>query len=40
MHRRMMAIAEGLPADDARVVARFLEDMRSAVDQVDPVVAH
>jgi DNA-binding MarR family transcriptional regulator len=41
MHRRMMGIAEGLTAQDARVVAVFLEQMRSAVDQVDPpVVAH
>ncbi len=40
MHRRMMSIAEGLSADDARVVAVFLEQMRSAVDQVDPVVSH
>ena len=41
MHRRMMQIAEGLSATDARVVAMFLEEMRIAVDQVDPpVVAH
>ncbi|MBA8989614.1 DNA-binding MarR family transcriptional regulator [Curtobacterium pusillum] len=40
MHRRMMAIAEGLSPDDARVVTVFLERMRSAVDQVDPAVAH
>ncbi|PYY34268.1 MULTISPECIES: MarR family winged helix-turn-helix transcriptional regulator [unclassified Curtobacterium] len=41
MHRRMMGIAEGLSAQDARVVAVFLEQMRTAVDQVDPpVVAH
>ena len=41
MHRRMMQIAEGLSATDARVVAMFLEEMRVAVDQVDPpVVAH
>jgi DNA-binding MarR family transcriptional regulator len=41
MHRRMMGIAEGLTAQDARVVAVFLEQMRTAVDQVDPpVVAH
>ncbi len=40
MHRRMMAIAEGLPAADARVVARFLGDMRDAVDHVDPVAEH
>jgi len=40
MHRRMMSIAEGLSADDARVIAVFLEQMRSAVDQVDPVVSH
>ncbi len=32
----MMGIAEGLTADDARVVALFLEQMRVAVDQVDP----
>ena len=40
MHRRMMSIAEGLPADDARVVAVFLERMREAVDQVDPAPEH
>ncbi|PZE79735.1 MarR family winged helix-turn-helix transcriptional regulator [Curtobacterium sp. MCBD17_032] len=41
MHRRMMGIAEGLSAEDARVVAVFLEQMRSAVDRVDPpLVAH
>jgi DNA-binding MarR family transcriptional regulator len=41
MHRRMMGIAEGLSAQDARVVAVFLEQMRTAVDQVDPpVVVH
>ncbi len=40
MHRRMMSIAEGLSADDARVVAHFLERMRDAVDQVDPTPPH
>jgi DNA-binding MarR family transcriptional regulator len=38
MHRRMMEIAEGLSATDARVVAMFLEEMRVAVDRVDPPV--
>jgi DNA-binding MarR family transcriptional regulator len=36
MHRRMMGVAERLTADDARVVARFLEQMRVAVDAADP----
>ena len=40
MHRRMMSIAEGLPASEARIVASFLEQMRGAVDQVDPAPAH
>ena len=40
MHRRMMAIAEGLSPEDARVVGGFLERMRSAVDEVDPTPAH
>ena len=40
MHRRMMGIAEGLSAADARVVATFLEQMRSAVEQIDPAPAH
>jgi DNA-binding MarR family transcriptional regulator len=38
MHRRMMGVAEGLSAADARVVARFLEQMRIAVDAADPAV--
>lgn len=36
MHRRMMQIAESLTADEARVVMTFLEDVRAAVDTVDP----
>ena len=40
MHRRMMSIAEGLSADDARTVAFFLEHMRDAVDQADPATNH
>ncbi|WIA98545.1 MULTISPECIES: MarR family transcriptional regulator [unclassified Curtobacterium] len=40
MHRRMMSIAEGMSADEARAVATFLERMRGAVDQVDPAPAH
>ncbi|UXN26904.1 MarR family transcriptional regulator [Curtobacterium flaccumfaciens] len=40
MHRRMMSIAEGLPASEARIVAEFLERMRDAVDQVDPAPSH
>lgn len=36
MHRRMMHIAESLTADEARVVMTFLEDVRAAVDMVDP----
>ncbi|PCN46666.1 MarR family transcriptional regulator [Curtobacterium sp. 'Ferrero'] len=40
MHRRMMAIAEGLSAEDARVVGTFLEGMRSAVDHVDATPTH
>jgi DNA-binding MarR family transcriptional regulator len=39
MHSRMMAIAEGLSAEEARTVAFFLEHMRGAVDQIDPVAA-
>jgi DNA-binding MarR family transcriptional regulator len=39
MHRRMMSIAEGLSPADAHVVATFLEQMRSAVDQIDPAPA-
>jgi DNA-binding MarR family transcriptional regulator len=39
MHRRMMSIAEGMSADDARAVAVFLERMREAVDHVDPAPA-
>ncbi|MBT2502532.1 MarR family winged helix-turn-helix transcriptional regulator [Curtobacterium sp. ISL-83] len=35
MHRRMMHIAEGLSAADARVIAGFLEQMRAAVDEID-----
>lgn len=37
MHRQMMSIAEGLSPDDARVVALFLERMRTAVDPAEPV---
>jgi DNA-binding MarR family transcriptional regulator len=36
MHRRMMDIAEGLSADDARTVATFLEGIRAAIDEIDP----
>ena len=31
MHRRMMAVAEGLSADEARIVVQFLSRMASAV---------
>ncbi|MCJ1713965.1 MarR family winged helix-turn-helix transcriptional regulator [Microbacterium sp. M1A1_1b] len=40
MHRRMMSIAEGLDAEQARTVAFFLEHMREAVDQVDQTATH
>jgi DNA-binding MarR family transcriptional regulator len=40
MHRRMMSVAEGLSAEDARVVGAFLERMRTAVDEVDPAPTH
>jgi len=35
MHARMIAIADGLSADDARVVVDFLRAMAAAVDEVD-----
>jgi len=31
MHRRMMSVAEGLSADEARIVVQFLNSMTSAV---------
>ncbi len=40
MHRRMMSVAEGLSAEDARVVGVFLDRMRTAVDEVDATLAH
>jgi DNA-binding MarR family transcriptional regulator len=36
MHRRMMSVAESLSPDDARVITGFLDDIRDAVDSVDP----
>jgi hypothetical protein len=33
MHRQMMAVAESLTADEARVVVEFLERMREALQQ-------
>jgi DNA-binding MarR family transcriptional regulator len=37
MHRRMMSVAEGLTAEEARVVVEFLQRMTSAIQagQVD-----
>jgi DNA-binding MarR family transcriptional regulator len=40
MHSRMMLVAESLSADDARVIAKFLDTIRAAVDSVDPVAPH
>lgn len=34
MHRRMMAVAEGLSADEARVVVDFLQRMTKALEEV------
>jgi DNA-binding MarR family transcriptional regulator len=36
MHRRMMAVAESLSPEDARVITQFLEGIRDAVASVDP----
>jgi hypothetical protein len=35
MHRRMMAVAEGLSADDAHVVIDFLQRMTDALQDVE-----
>jgi hypothetical protein len=35
MHRRMMAVAEGLSADEARVVVEFLQQMTNALEHLD-----
>lgn len=35
MHRRMMAVAEGLSADEAHVVIEFLHRMTNALEDVD-----
>jgi DNA-binding MarR family transcriptional regulator len=35
MHRRMMAVAEGLSADEARVVVEFLQRMTQALEHLD-----
>lgn len=36
MHRRMMSVAEGLSADEARIVVQFLHRMATAVDEDTP----
>ncbi|HJV97848.1 MAG TPA: MarR family winged helix-turn-helix transcriptional regulator [Arthrobacter sp.] len=33
MHRRMMAVAEGLPGEEARIVVQFLNRMAAAIDE-------
>jgi DNA-binding MarR family transcriptional regulator len=40
MHRRMMTIAEGLSPEQAGVITGFLEQIRGAVDSIDPAPKH
>jgi DNA-binding MarR family transcriptional regulator len=40
MHRRMMHIAESLSPAEARTISAFLEEIREAVDEIDPAAAH